>query len=911
MSVDVGGIGLPSPVDMAPPAPESEELSPLAEAFAAFLDRVEAGEEPDFEAYCAEHPELEPGLRRLHANWRAFAAFVDDRASGAGDHESGAALLGRLRANAEGGARYAVGDEVARGGMGVVREAYDRNLRRTVAVKQLREDGEAARDGGSPSARVLGRFLEEAQVTGQLEHPGIVPVYDMGLDSSGRAYFTMPLIRGTSLEEVFREVREGSGEWTRTRALNVLLRVCETLAFAHSRRVVHRDVKPANVLVGPFGETYVLDWGLARVGDAAESSPPTARPPETTRGAPPPSSDRRELAAATPGSPFLTTQGDVVGTPYCMAPEQARGELDRVGPHTDVYAVGVLMYELLAGEPPYIGSDERAAPDVVLERVLAGPPRPLGELARDVPPELEAICEKAMAREPGERYVDTLELGEELRAYLELRVVRAYETGALAEIRKWVRRNRAVAAACAVAVVALVAGLVTSTQLFVRARESEERVLGLSDVRRLADLRARERELWPAHPDRLDAFDAWRRDARELLARLDTDHEPLLAQMRGLASGSDEHGWELPTTELAWHHGVLSQLVADLEALAEPERGLLAEVEERRELAATLRERSVDGAEAARAWAAVLDELAGADGASRYAGLELSPQLGLLPLGPDPATGYQEFAHLLSGAPPVRDPATGALVLGEETGLVLVLVPGAELHVGSQRSDPSAPRFDPWVSLPHGSVERVRVEAFLVSKYEVSQAQWQRVMGANPSNFGPGFSTSIGPPHTRMHPVEMVSWHDCQEFCRRMDLSLPDTAQWEYIARAGGPHSWWVEDFEELAGHVNIADQAAARDGQAWPDIQHWPALDDGYSSHAPIGSFAPNPLGLHDVLGNVFEWLRDPAPRDGESGPVLHQLRGGSFYFSIDFARASFAYTHVASHRSNDLGLRPARALE
>ncbi|MCA8952184.1 MAG: serine/threonine protein kinase [Planctomycetes bacterium] len=347
--------------------------------------------------------------------------------------------------------RYVLANEIGRGGMGEVVRAWDCQLHRSVALKRLTR--------GAPGvAGPLGRFLDEAQVTGQLQHPGIVPVHDVGIDERGRAYFTMSLVRGRSFDAILELVQRGAEGWNRTRALTSLLRACEAVAYAHSHGVVHRDLKPSNIMIGGFGETYVMDWGVAHIpgrdenGDAGTAAD----------------------GGRDDGGPALrTVEGEVLGTPAYMAPEQADGRLAEVGPRSDVYSLGAVLYHLLSGRVPY--SDAPKVPgERTIDRVRRGPPSPLPPLARDAAPELIAICERAMARRPEARYADVEEFAEDLRSFLEMRVVRAYRTGAFAELRKWIARNRGLATACAVAAFALVLGLASSLVFGARARRAAE-----------------------------------------------------------------------------------------------------------------------------------------------------------------------------------------------------------------------------------------------------------------------------------------------------------------------------------------------------------------------------------------------------------------------------------------------------
>ena len=352
--------------------------------------------------------------------------------------------------------RYEILDEIARGGMGVIFRVRDLDLRRSLAMKVLSDRAEGDPGATELDSQRAGRFLEEAQVTGQLEHPGIIPVHEMGLDAQGRLFFTMRLVKGITLREVFERARAGRDGWSVTRALVVLLKVCEAMAFAHDKDVIHRDLKPANVMVGRFGETYVMDWGLAKLLGEAEADAPT--PVDTSMQSILTSSRSREVSGDHDSS-MATLEGDVMGTPAYMPPEQARGDLGRMGPHSDVYSVGAMLYHLVTGHAPYSRSDENRNPVEVLQDLLEGPPAPAEKEARDTSPELLAICDKAMAREPADRYGSMLEMSEDLQAYLENRVVQAHKTGAVVEFKKWVARNRGIAASLAFALFAALAGL--------------------------------------------------------------------------------------------------------------------------------------------------------------------------------------------------------------------------------------------------------------------------------------------------------------------------------------------------------------------------------------------------------------------------------------------------------------------
>jgi WD40 repeat protein len=310
----------------------------------------------------------------------------------------------RVRVRATGEARYEVLGEVARGGMGRVLRVRDRRLGRELAMKVL--------DPGAADGRLFARFLEEARLTSQLDHPSIVGVYDAGELEDGRVFYTMPLVDGRTLDEVLELTRRGAEGWSRTRVLHALLKACEALAYAHDRGVVHRDLKPSNLMVGRHGEVLVLDWGLARRGGRAV----------------PPS-----------------------GTPATMAPEVLSGAAP-AGRRADVYAFGAILYALCTGRLPYADEKEGG-----IDRILRGPPTPIATLEPTIPADLVAIAEKAMARAPGSRYPTMSKLQTDLERFLDGRVVAAHPVGAVARAKRWARRHPRFAASLVAVFVLLLA----------------------------------------------------------------------------------------------------------------------------------------------------------------------------------------------------------------------------------------------------------------------------------------------------------------------------------------------------------------------------------------------------------------------------------------------------------------------
>jgi hypothetical protein len=291
--------------------------------------------------------------------------------------EPGAASDEAPRVLATGSARYVRGRELGRGGMGRVFEAIDQQFNRTVAVKEVSID--------APTPATMCRFTNEAIVTGHLEHPGVPSVYERGLGSDGRPFYAMRRVQGRTLA---RALADADTREKRLALLPVVTRVAQTVGFAHDRGVIHRDLKPENILVGDHGETFVLDWGLARL-----------------RGVP--HDTQRDTATGGAG----TLYGTVMGTPAYMAPEQASGDLDRVDERSDVFALGALLYHVLTGAAPYRGGTA----DELIDAARAARLRPID--ARGLPRELVAICAKATARDPGERYRNAHELARALEGF--------------------------------------------------------------------------------------------------------------------------------------------------------------------------------------------------------------------------------------------------------------------------------------------------------------------------------------------------------------------------------------------------------------------------------------------------------------------------------------------------------------
>jgi serine/threonine-protein kinase len=345
------------------------------------------------------------------------------------------------------GRRFRVLRPHARGGLGVVFVALDEELHREVALKQILDD-----HADDPASRQ--RFLVEAEITGGLEHPGIVPVYGLGSHGDGRPYYAMRFIKGDSLKEAIEHFHAAADltrdPGRRSLELRKLLRrfldVCNAIEYAHSRGVLHRDIKPGNIVVGKHGETLVVDWGLAKAMGSREPSS---------------ASDERTLMPSSASGSAETLPGSALGTPAYMSPEQARGDIDALGPRSDVYSLGATLYFLLTGKAPFAGEV-----DVVLYKVEAGKFSPPRVVAPTIDPALEAVCLKAMAKKPADRYATAHTMSDDVERWLADESVTAYPEPFLRRARRWGKRNRTLVLSLAVALLmaAVSLGVVSTVQ---------------------------------------------------------------------------------------------------------------------------------------------------------------------------------------------------------------------------------------------------------------------------------------------------------------------------------------------------------------------------------------------------------------------------------------------------------------
>ncbi len=405
-------------------------------------------------------------------------------------------------------AKYEVEEILDEGGMGAVYRVYDRNIRRRVAMK-------VALPPEHGSEIYTKRLIDEAQITGQLQHPGIMPVHDLNIDAYGSVYYTMKDLHGQTLEDILAKIRDSDEatlkRYPLSRLLNIFLKVCDAVGYAHSRGVIHRDLKPAHIMVGDYGEVVVMDWGISKVLSPPDSQSEQEQNRSQQLPKSPDKASRKKVQTLrdTEGDAGFTVEGEVVGTPMFMAPEQSIAKPELLSPRTDIYALGAILYNILTLRPPIEGKD----PDKVLERVTRGdiiPPTqcsppdspasgphhpPLDESIPSknksaapgagfnhcpggrIPPSLSAVTMKALSRNPRDRYTRTRELQHDLEAWQAGYATSAEHAGPRKQFILFVRRNRTISAAAAAIVTLIFVGAVISTHYWMTAEKAHQRAI--------------------------------------------------------------------------------------------------------------------------------------------------------------------------------------------------------------------------------------------------------------------------------------------------------------------------------------------------------------------------------------------------------------------------------------------------
>ncbi len=360
------------------------------------------------------------------------------------------------------GRKYDVGNVVARGGMGAILSAKDLNIRRTVAMKVMLDPKKASDE------QIL-RFIEEAQITGQMEHPSIVPVHELGVDVSGSVFYTMKYVKGASLSGIVQRLSDGDAEtvskYPLNSLLNIFLKACDAVAFAHMKNVVHRDLKPENIMVGEFGEVLVMDWGLGKILGREGKEKDAASP-----GIKSMVGGMEKPDIGTSGHGAATMDGMIMGTPLFMPPEQAYGKISEIDQQSDIYSLGAILYSILTLHPPVEGE----CVNEILLKVVQGkiePPSkyergqkyPLPHLpGRRIPPPLSSVAMKAMAFDKKDRYRTVKDLQKDIEAWQGGFATSAEDAGLVRQLLLLVKRHKGFVAAVTAVLISVTSGLIIS-----------------------------------------------------------------------------------------------------------------------------------------------------------------------------------------------------------------------------------------------------------------------------------------------------------------------------------------------------------------------------------------------------------------------------------------------------------------
>ncbi len=752
-----------------------------------------------------------------------------------------------------GDARYEVVRELARGSMGVVRVARDLTLQRMVALKELRPEGNV------PAAAA--RFLDEARITAQLQHPGIVAVYEIGVDATERPFFTMQLVEGRTLQDILRKLAEGEPHtvrrFSRARLLHLFMQVCMAVAYAHSRGVLHRDLKPENIMLGEFGEVFVMDWGLAKIVKTDVERPVVGGRPDEAH--------------------FHTRIGDITGTPSYMSPEQAMGLVDALSERSDVYSLGAILFEILTLRPPIVGTTTQG----ILRDVRAGNLVPPSQVApdADITPELDGVVMRCLARDPKDRFARASEVRDEVEACLTGRrtsIHRVRGAGkalrdaqrAGQQFRELARRRRRLAREVAEA---------TSLRL---PYDPPEHYEGIWE--RQAELEALEGETEKA-------FDA----AVTLLHQI-------------LGEVADHQGAHESLRDLLWYRFLEAERAADARAMA-----LYQTLAVQHDPQGTLRASLVgDGSlsvethpPGAQVTLSRVERIG-----PRLLPSDPQPQ-GRTPVLLDPLPMGSWLVEVAAvGHEPVRLPV---LIGRQETAELSVRLPPAGRVPPNCVHVPAGPAWlgawEPELSAPPRG--RQVLPGFLFARSPITLTEYAEFLNAlvgagevhrairhagDAASWRQGADGRFHPDGYGGNPVASVSWRDAEAYCAwraeqdGLPWRLPTAIEWEKAARGadGRPYPWG-------AGFESTFCRCA-----------------DGPEGGAPsaVGNESDqSPYGAMDLAGGIREWTATEHPRDVRQRAV----KGGGFL-------SARAECHLAARRfrnldrgAPDLGFRLALDLD
>ncbi len=831
------------------------------------------------------------------------------------------------------------------GGMGAVYEAEQLEpVRRKVALKVIKL--------GMDSKAVVARFEQERQALALMAHDGIAKVFDCGTTERGQPYFAMELVRGVPIQQFCDQNKLPLND-----RLLLMRQACAAVQHAHQKGVVHRDLKPGNVLVSDDGgkpRVKIIDFGLAKA-----------------------------IAQRLVEHSYFTEAGQVVGTPEYMAPEQADPTNADVDTRADIYSLGVMLYEVLAGSLPFPAAQLRRAGMLEMQRILreVDPPKPSTNLSssgiavdvaaarrmsataliRALQNDLDWVVLKSLEKDRNRRYETANALSADLQRFLDHEPLVAGPPSAAYRLKKLVRRHRGQVLGGSLVLLALVGGGIGTFLQYLRAEEqrdksdanaqraaaneqianaAKEQFAGkVREFNRLAGVAHYERAvaeaetLWPVTPGAAPALAHWLQDVDQLLAQqgeLEHAVADLHARARTVLPASPSAAATTKPTDAtaagardvaqdseAFLCDSLTQLLERLPRLATEQR---ADVARRLRWAEGIRSWTFAHPNARTTWSMARTAIAAADDtlASRlYAGRPLALRdedvLGLVPIGMNPATRLWEFYDLRSAWDGNQDPASiaiprhddsGNITVDDTTGIVFVLLPGGSFTMGAQHGDPKAANYDPQAR-DDERIRKISLSPFFLARHELTQGQWRRLMtwdakGAEPSAYRVG-KTHLGVTVNGAHPVEQVDWLTARVVLQRYGMDLPTEPQWEYACRGGTATPWCVAE-DQLRGIANVADQSVGAEAPFALD-----AWDDGCPLHAPVAHRRANAFGMHFMHGNVWEWCIDTYDL-GDSDD--HVYRGGSFGYRAQSARSANRGYQKANVKQADVGLRAARRL-
>jgi serine/threonine protein kinase len=822
----------------------------LQAALEDYFDRIDRNEPVDQETFIAQHGEIATELRLFFSTegeMRKFAAESlrdpSQVSTGSFSGQASETLRPRPEASAGGSSensssgdlsgkfgRYQIVRALGKGAMGTVYLAEDTQLRRQVALKTPQFTGDSQQE-------MLERFYREARAAATLRHPCICPVYDVG-DIDGRHYITMAYIEGEPLSAFVGP----AVPQTEQQILNVVRKIAEALQEAHDQGIVHRDLKPSNIMIDRRGEPVIMDFGLAR----------QAKQTEDVR---------------------LTQTGVIVGSPAYMSPEQVEADPEKMGPASDQYSLGVILYELLTGQVPFQGSLAS-----VMGQILSRQPTPPGKLRPGLDPRIEAVCLKMLAKNPADRFASLSAASQELTAIVGDSPARAAQVPPARKGRlRWVMTAIAPVAALAAVVLFLRIGKTTiefdinDPNVQVALRGATITVTG--PAHETFTVEPGETDLTITHGDLKFKTAAFRLDKG--------DKEIVTIKLSGSTVAATLGGQELPVVPLSTAPKPNQPTAAKSEA--QPPSNAMAS----RANSSTAANSSARG--------------------SRLFLLE--PPFG----APMAQRTQQAWARHLD----VSIEKTNSL------GMKLKLVPPGQYTMGPYEGHfvrITHPCYFGEYEVTRGQFAQFVAATSFHTLAEVAPGGIVLDNAEQPTKWLPDHRSTWRDPGFAQeddHPVVQIAWSDAVAFCEWLSKKenakyrLPTEAEWEYACRAGTLSRYYNgSQIDEVTEIANVADASAKKVFPKWGESV---TTSDGYVYTSPVGHFRPNNFGLFDMLGNAAEWCSDRhdadyfkhSPTDDPQGPASGDARVGRGGGFTRVAGSRHRYYGTDTFRRPDWGFR------